>query len=90
MARAKKSLKSPSAEKPEFSVHSITLTPDVVKALHHLSRDATDFLGRSISSSAIIRALVRQVTRQGPPAADALFLEVERELKEGVMWGKRR
>jgi len=37
----------------------------------------------------VIRALIRQVVKQGPPAADALFLEVERELKAGVRWGKQ-
>ena len=87
MARAKK---PPIPEKPEFSVHTVTLTPDVVEALHRLSRDASDFLGRSISSSAIVRALVRQVIQQGPPAADALFMQVEKELKEGVTWGKKK
>jgi len=86
MARMKKEVE----KKPEFSIHTITLTPDVVEALKRLSQEATDFLGRSISNSAIIRALVRQVEKQGPPAIDALFLEVERELKAGVMWGKKR
>lgn len=77
-------------EKPAFSIHSITLAAEEVRALDHLSRAASDFLGRSISSSAIVRALIRQLVRQGPPAADALFLEVERELKAGTMWGKQK
>ena len=85
MARAKK---PPIQTKPEFSIHTVTLTPDVADALHRLSRDASDFLGRSISSSAIVRALVRQVIQQGPPAADALFLQVEKEIEAGVKWGK--
>jgi hypothetical protein len=69
---------------------TVTLTTEEVDALRQLSQDATDFLGRSISSSAVIRALIRQITKQGPPAADALFLEVERELKAGVQWGKQQ
>lgn len=87
MARAKKSAKE---EKPTFSIHSVTLTSDVDAILQRLSRDASDFLGRSISMSAVVRALVRQVDKQGPPASDALFLEIERELKAGVLWGKKK
>jgi hypothetical protein len=86
MARTKK---PPRQKKPQFSIHTISLTTEETKALQQLSQDASDFLGRSISGSAIIRALIRQVVKQGPPAADALFIEVERELKAGVRWGKQ-
>ena len=86
MARTKK---SPTQEKPQFFIHPVSLTTEETRALRNLSHDASDFLGRSISSSAVIRALIRQVVKQGPPAADALFLEVERELKAGVRWGKQ-
>jgi hypothetical protein len=83
--------KKPAAkEKPLLTVHSVTLGPDVGEMLQQLSRDASDFLGRTISDSAIIRGLIRQVVKQGPSAADALFIEVEKELKRGVMWGKKK
>lgn len=68
----------------------MTLTPDVVTTLQRLSQNASDFLGRRVSSSAIVRALVRQVDQQGPPAADALFLVVEKEMKDGRLWGKKK
>jgi hypothetical protein len=42
-----------------------------------------------MSNSAVIRALLRQIDKQGPPAADALFIEIENELKGGVRWGKQ-
>ena len=87
MARTKK---PPAQENPQFSIHTVTLTTEETKTLELLSRGASDFLGRSISSSAVIRALLRQVVKQGPPAADALFIEVERELKAGVRWGKQQ
>jgi FixJ family two-component response regulator len=80
----------PKKEQPKLAVHAVTLTPDVVEAIQQLSQDASDFLGRKVSGSAILRALVRQVVKQGPPAADALFLEVEKELKAGVRWGKKK
>jgi hypothetical protein len=81
MARPPKTL---IPERPESSLHSVTLTPDVVETLHRLSRDASAFVGWPINSSAIVRALVRQVAKQGPPAEDALFVEVEKELKADV------
>ena len=87
MARTKK---TPPHTKPQFSIHTVILTTEEVDALRHLSQDASDFLGRSISSSAVIRALIRQVVKQGPSAADDLFFEVERELKAGVRWGKQQ
>ena len=87
MADAKKPLLR-KVQKP--AVHTVTLTPEVVEAIQRLSRDASDFLGRRVSGSAILRALVRQCIQQGPAAADALFLEIEKELKRGVMWGKKK
>jgi hypothetical protein len=87
MARTPK----PSApKKTKFAVHTVTLTEDVVNGLEQLSNNASDFLGRTVSGSAIIRALVRQVVKQGPGAADALFLVVEEEVKDGVIWGKKK
>ena len=94
MARTKK---PPPHEKPQpapssggFSIHSVTLSAEESAILQRLSQEASDFLGRSISSSAVIRALLRQVEKQGPSAADDLCFEVERELKAGVMWGKQK
>lgn len=86
MARAKK---PPIQEKPPFSIRTFTLTPDVVEGLQRLSQEATDFLGRSISSSAIVRALVRHMDGQGAPVVEALLRVVEQELKAGVKWGKQ-
>jgi FixJ family two-component response regulator len=90
MARTKKSLLQ---EKSALSPHTFTLASDVVTTLQRLSRDASDFLGWPISSSAIVRALVRQVDQQadqyGPSAVETLFLLVEKELKEGVTWGEQ-
>lgn len=79
---------APKKAKPEFTIHSLSLTRDAEGILRRLSSDASDFIGRAVSNSAIVRALLRQIDKQGPPAADALFVEVEKELKSGVMWGK--
>ena len=87
MARAKKPT---SEERPPLSIHSVTLSAAESVILDRLSREATDFLGRSISGSAVIRALLRRIDKQGPSAADDLCFEVERELKAGVLWGKKK
>jgi hypothetical protein len=80
-------------DKPAFSTHSVSLTPDVLDALRRLSSEASDFLGWPISNSAIVRALVRQAAHQaaqhGPSAEEALFRLIEQELKSGVKWGKQ-
>jgi FixJ family two-component response regulator len=77
-------------KRPQFTIHSVTFTPDVVEGLKQLSQGASDFLGRSISHSAVIHALIRHVAKQGTADIDALFLEIERELKSGVLWGKQK
>lgn len=79
---------SPSKQSLLIRTHALTHEEDTV--LQQLSQDATDFLGRSISSSAIVRALIRQVARQKLPTREVLFLEVEQELNAGVMWGKKK
>ena len=73
-----------------FSVHRLTLTPDVSAALQQFSRDASAVLGRTVGGSALIRALIRQVSHQGPRTLDALFLEVEKELNASVMWREKQ
>jgi hypothetical protein len=87
MPRTKKPLPE---KKPEFSVYTFTLDKEDAESLKQLSQDATDFLGRTISGSALVRALIRQVVKQGPAAADALFIEVEKEMKAGVLWGGKK
>lgn len=73
-----------------LKVCTVKLTPETEQMLQRLSQDASDFLGWTVSNSAIVRALIRQVSRQGPPAADALFLEVEEEIQSGRVWGKKK
>ena len=87
MARTQK---LPTHEQPQSSIHSITLAEEEALLRQRLSQEASDFLGRTISESAGIRAMSRQIGKQGPAEADALFIEVERELKAGKLWGRKR
>jgi hypothetical protein len=90
MATAKSKGKKSLPLNPEFFVKSITITHVEQDLLDQLSQRASDFLGWTVSNSAILRALVRYVVDQGPPAEDALFLEVEKELRSGVVWGRKK
>jgi hypothetical protein len=81
---------APRPVKQAFTIRSLTLTPADEKILRRLSQDASDYIGRTVSESAIVRALLRQADQQGPPAADALFLQIEQELQSGVMWGRKK
>jgi hypothetical protein len=81
---------APKKAKLEFTIRSYSLTPDTKDILHRLTSDASDYIGRAVSNSAIVRALLRQVDKQGPPGADALFVLVEKELKAGVRWGGQK
>ena len=84
-------LKKPTREETsDFSTHSVTLTPIEVDALQQVSQDITDSLGRSISVSAIVRALIRQLTKRGSWATDTLLLEIEEERQTDVMWEKKK
>ena len=85
MARARS---VPNKAKREFTIHSLSLARQTEGILRRLSGDASDYMGRTVSNSAIVRALLCQVDQQGPPGADALLVQVEKELRSGVMWGK--
>jgi hypothetical protein len=78
----------PRKEAPSFPVRTFRLTGDADRALQRLSQDASGFLGRKVSNSAIVRALIRQAFQQEP--ATALFLLVEEEMKSGVLRGRKK
>lgn len=76
-------------EEPAFVVRSLTLTPTADAALRRLSRDASDYIGRTISGSAVVRALLHLGAQHGAAWVTAqLFPLIERELPH-VTWGKR-
>lgn len=78
-------------KKSPLVIHSLALTPADEKILERISNDATDYTGRKISSSAIIRALLRHADQQGYQWTLAnLRPLIETELARGVMWGKKK
>jgi hypothetical protein len=83
--------KTVSPEKPALVVHSLTLTHADEEILEHLSKDVSDYTGRTISGSAVLRALLRHADRQGYQwflAQVSPFIEAE--MTSGILWGKQK
>ena len=77
--------------KNETLIRSLTLTLETEKILHSLSQDATDYIGRKASGSAILRALLRYADQQGTNwTRETLFPLIEHELESGMVWGKKK
>jgi hypothetical protein len=69
---------------------SLMIMPETDAALKRLGRDASDYIGWTVSSSAIVRALVRYTELQLPRwARPQLFPLVEREIASGTVGGGR-
>ncbi len=86
MARAKTTPK-----RQPLVIRSLTLTHDADETLQRLSKDASDYIGRAVSGSAVVRALLRHVAQQPVSWVTArIFPLVEKELNSGVMWGKKK
>ena len=86
MARAK-----PTPKKQPLFPHTFTLSQDADRLLQRLSQEASDALGWSVGSSAIIRALLQYVAQQ-PPAWAAAMLHpfIEQEIASGTVWGSKK
>jgi len=55
-------------------MHPVTLTPDAMEALPSLTSDASDYVGRTVSGSAVVRAMLRHVEQQPVSWAPARIL----------------
>jgi len=86
MARAKTTPK-----RQPLVMRSLTLTHDANETLQRLSQNASDSLGWTVSSSAIVRALLQYAEQQPSSWAQShLFPFVEREITSGMVWGKKK
>ena len=86
MAGRKKSL-----FKEPLKVVSVKLTPAAEYLLQQLSQDASDALGWPVSSSAIVRALIRYAGQQEPAwASAALHPLIDQEIAQGRVWGSKK
>jgi hypothetical protein len=91
MASAKPKGKKSLPQKPLLQVRTITLTPADQATLDRLSKDVSDYTGRIVSGSAIVRALVRYAGQQRYDWGLAYLSPlIEQEMTAGVQWGKRK
>ena len=65
-----------------------TIAADTGEFLAELAQAATDQLGRTISMSAVLRAIVRAAQTAEPGFRQAIVHAVEDELNSGLRWGK--
>jgi len=78
-------------KKEPIIIQSFSLTPTLDKTLQRLSQEGSDYTGWSISSSAVVRALLRYVEQQPSTwALSSLFPLIEQELNAGVVWGSKK
>lgn len=80
-----------SITKEPLQVVTVKLTPTAGQTLRQLSQDASDTLGWTVTSSAMVRALI-QYTRKQPPtwAAAELHPLIEEEIAQGRVWGSKK
>jgi len=78
-------------DKEPLIVRSHALTPSTKATLGRLRNDATDTLGRAVSNSTIVRALLRYADAQGIAwAREHLFPLIGQEMTSGILWGKKK
>jgi hypothetical protein len=83
--RKKKALRPPRPDRRT----ALSLSPQDYDILTGLSQQASDELGRIISSSAVIRALLHHAGLQGSQWIRSTIVPfIEQELSSGVKWGK--
>jgi hypothetical protein len=74
--------------KPTVRPMSLTLSPEARDTVQRLGQEASDYIGRTVGGSAVVRALLTWTAQQsGTWRAEHLFPPIERELATGFMWG---
>lgn len=85
----KKTTRKKAAAPNLICTHS--LTADDLATLQRLAQDAGDVLGWTVSSSAIVRALLRHARQQGDRWARAQLVPlIEAEIASGTVWGRKK
>jgi hypothetical protein len=77
-------------QKPFLVTRSHTLTREADILLQQLNQEASDALGWTVGSSAVIRALLRYVEQQPAAwAAATLHPLIGQEIANGLFWGRK-
>lgn len=78
-------------KKEALVVRSYSLSPVSDTALKRISDDATDVIGRTVSESAVIRAMIRYMNRYPFSwVRENLYPCIEDEIEEGTTWGRKK
>ena len=86
MARPK-----PVPKKQILVARTLTLTRGADTILQQLSQDASDALGWTVGSSAVVRVLLQYVAQQSPAwASMSLHPLIEQEIASGMVWGSKK
>jgi hypothetical protein len=77
--------------KEVLKVSSVKLSTAAERILQTLSQDASDQIGWTVTSSAVMRALIRYAEKQlAPWATNELFPLIEEEIAQGRVWGSKK
>jgi hypothetical protein len=83
--------KKQAAPKEPLKVCTVKLSAAAGQTLQALGQDASDVLGWTVTSSAVIRALIRYAEKQTPAwAASELHPLIEEEIAMGRVWGSKK
>jgi hypothetical protein len=79
-----------SKPKNPFLIRSYAIAEHTEQTLEQLKQAATDAIGRPISSSAVLRALVRYLGQQPSSwIAKQIHPLLEQEIEQGRLWGTK-
>ena len=80
--------KSPRTQQPPqpLQIFSLSLTPDDGAVLTSVAQEASDQIGRRISTSAVLRAILHLMGKDLLPVS-AIVETIEREVEGGRIWG---
>lgn len=77
-------------KKQPYSIRSYAIAEENEHTLQQLKQEATDAIGRPISSSALLRALLHYLSQQSPSwTAEQLHPLIEKEIEAGRVWGTK-
>jgi hypothetical protein len=78
-------------KKPPLAILTHTLSEENERTLQQLSQETSDIIGRTVSNSAVVRALLRYVTQQSSTwVSTTLVPLIEQEMGAGVVWGSKK
>ena len=89
MAAIKTKAKKPAH--PPITIRSLSITTEDTHILDRIAQDASDYLGWTVSGSAVVRALLRQAKGQDELwVREKLFPFIEDEIQGGRVWGRKK